>query len=166
MWLVSPLLLWSVHNERDRRTVIITGGSTIIIINGAANESYRLNNSCATHDSPVLLLLLHSFFFSLPLLFGGLRVAQMRESTYKWEAPETSCRSTTIRIVINQPCARIYRDVTTLFCRSSAFSPRWCPPCFPSHPRSHRLFRQKITTPDTWHEANSTQRYFNRETES
>lgn len=105
------------------------GGFTIIIINDAANESCRLNNSCATHDLPVPLSLpLVFFFFPLlfpplfPLLFGEFRERKREKARRTNERGAPRHRGiVTVRIVINQPCARINRDVTTLFCRSSAF---------------------------------------------
>lgn len=93
-------------------------GFTIIIINGAANESCRLNNSCATHDLPVPLSLpLVSFFFPpffpLPFffLFFSVNSASANERKYVvqmrggWGAPRHG-GIVTVRIVINQPCVR------------------------------------------------------------
>lgn len=146
LWLrLTPLLLWSVQRRtRSTNSYHYRGGEgkgwrrgagfTIIIINGAANESCRLNNSCATHDLPVPLSLpLVSFFFFPPFSlspsfsssFRWIPRAQMRESTsYKWGGvggPETWWHSDCTHRYKSTVCARINRDVTTLFCRSSAF---------------------------------------------
>lgn len=108
-------------------------GFTIIIINGAANESCRLNNSCATHDLPVPLSLpLVSFFFPpffpLPFffLFFSVNSASANKRKYVvqmrgWGGPETWWHSDCTHRYKSTVCARINRDVTTLFCRSSAF---------------------------------------------
>lgn len=104
-------------------------------------------------------------FFSSPSSFRWVARSANERKYVQMRSPETSCRSTTIRIVINQPCARINRDVTTLFCRSSAFSPRIVLPVFPRI-RDLTDFFARITTADTWRQANSTQRCFNREKQS
>lgn len=68
-----PLLLRSVQRTRSTNSYHYREGEgfAIIIINGAANESCRLNNSCATHDLPVPLSL-RFFFFSFFLFFPPL----------------------------------------------------------------------------------------------
>lgn len=72
------------------------GGFTIIIINGAANESCRLNNSCATHDLPVPLSLplVSFFFFSLPPLFPPLFVNSASANERKYVVQMRGARDT------------------------------------------------------------------------
>lgn len=69
----------------------------------------------------------------------------------------------TIRIVINQPCARINRDVTTLFCRSFAFPLALSFPFSLVIRESRRLFRRNNDSLDTRRQANSKQRHLKKE---
>lgn len=68
----------------------------------------------------------------------------------------------TIRIVINQPCARINRDVTTLFCRPFAFPLALSFPFSLIIRESRRLFRRNNDCLDTRRQANSKQRHLKK----
>lgn len=107
---------------------------------------------------PFLFLSSIRFFF----FFFSVGSAAANERKYVQMRGPRRRAVVTIRIVINQPCARINRDVTTLFCRSFAFPLALSFPFSLIIRESRRLFRRDNDSLDTRRQANSKQRHLKK----